>query len=191
MKTLSNSSGRPVLRASLLAGILALGLGACAKDIRIRGNIPDAEVVSKINPGVHSRVDIQSLLGSPSTVSTFLDSKWYYIGQKSTQFAFFEPEVLERTVLVVSFDAAGLVETTRTYDLADGQIIDPVDRITPTEGREITILQQLLGNIGKFPTQSPNPPRLGANIRPGRHAPPGAFGITTRAPRAAAARRCW
>ena len=153
MKTLSNSSGRPVLRASLLAGILALGLGACAKDIRIRGHIPDAEVVSKISPGVHSRVDIQSLLGSPSTVSTFLDSKWYYIGQKSTQFAFFEPEVLERTVLVVSFDAAGLVETTRTYDLADGQTIDPVDRITPTEGREITILQQLLGNIGKFSTQ--------------------------------------
>ncbi len=153
MKTLSNSFGRPALRVSLLAGILALGLGACAQDIRVRGNFPDSEMVSKISPGIHSRIDIQSLLGSPSTVSTFQDSKWYYIGQKSTQFAFFEPEVLERTVLVVSFDAAGLVETTRIYDLADGQAIDPVDRVTPTEGREITILQQLLGNLGKFPSQ--------------------------------------
>ncbi len=153
MKSLSNSFGRPALRASLLAGILALGLGACAQDIRVRGNIPDAEVVSKINPGVHSRIDIQSLLGSPSTKSTFQDSKWYYIGQKSTQFAFFAPEVLERTVLVVSFDAAGLVVTTRTYDLADGRTIDPVDRITPTEGREISILQQLIGNLGRFPAQ--------------------------------------
>ena len=62
-------------------------------------------------------------------------------------------QVLERLVLVVSFDAAGLVETTRTYDLADGQTIDPVDRVTPTEGREISILQQLLGNLGKFPSQ--------------------------------------
>ena len=153
MKSLSNSFGRPALRASLLAGILALGLGACAQDIRVRGNIPDAEAVSKINPGVHSQIDIQSLLGSPSTVSTFQDSKWYYIGQKSTQFAFFAPEVLERTVLVVSFDAAGLVVTTRTYDLADGRTIDPVDRITPTEGREISILQQLIGNLGRFPAQ--------------------------------------
>jgi outer membrane protein assembly factor BamE (lipoprotein component of BamABCDE complex) len=153
MKTLSNSFGRPALRASLLAGILALGLGACAQDIRVRGNIPDSEAVSKINPGVHSRIDIQSLLGSPSTVSTFQDSKWYYIGQKSTQFAFFEPEVLERTVLVVSFDAAGFVETTRTYALEDGQPIDPVDRVTPTEGREMSILQQLIGNLGKFPSQ--------------------------------------
>ncbi len=153
MKTLLNSFGRPALRASLLVGILALGLGACAKDIRVRGNFPDSEVVSKINPGIHSRIDIQSLLGSPSTVSTFQDSKWYYIGQKSTQFAFFEPEVLERTVLVVSFDAAGLVETTRTYALEDGQPIDPVERVTPTEGREISILQQLIGNLGKFPSQ--------------------------------------
>ncbi len=153
MKTLSNSFGRPALRASLLAGILALGLGACAQDIRVRGNIPDSEVISKINPGIHSRLDIQSRLGSPSTVSTFQDSKWYYIGQRSTQFAFFEPEVLERTVLVVSFDTAGLVETTRTYALEDGQPIDPVDRITPTEGREMSILQQLIGNLGKFPSQ--------------------------------------
>lgn len=153
MKTLSNSFGWPALRASLLAGILALGLGACAQDIRVRGNIPDTEVIAKINPGVHSRIDIQSLLGSPSTVSTFLDSKWYYIGQKSTQFAFFEPEVLERTVLVVSFDADGFVETTRTYALEDGQPIDPVGRITPTEGRELSILQQLIGNLGKFPTR--------------------------------------
>ena len=153
MKSLSNSFGRPTLRVSLLVGILALGLGACAKDIRVRGNIPDSEVVAKINPGIHSRIDIQSLLGSPSTVSTFQDSKWYYIGQKSTQFAFFEQEVLERTVLVVSFDAAGLVVTTQTYALKDGQPIDPVDRITPTEGRDLSILQQLLGNIGKYSNQ--------------------------------------
>ncbi len=150
MKKLANSRGRPRLRISLLAGFLALGLGACAEDIRVRGNIPDTEVVSKINPGVHSRIDIESLLGSPSTISTFQDSKWYYIGHKSTQFAFFEPEVLERKVLVVSFDKSGFVETTRTYDLADGHSIDPVDRITPTEGRVYTFMHQLIGNLGRF-----------------------------------------
>ena len=153
MKTHSISFGRPALRASLLVGLLALGLSACAEDIRVRGNIPDTEVIAKINPGVHSRIDIESLLGSPSTVSTFQDSKWFYIGQKSTQFAFFEPEVLERTVLVVSFDKSGFVETTQTYALVDGKTIDPVDRITPTEGRDMSIFQQLLGNLGKFPTK--------------------------------------
>ncbi len=107
-------------------------------------------MVSKINPGVHTRIDIASLLGSPSTVSTFQDSKWYYIGQKTTQFAFFEPEILERKVLVISFDDAGYVADTRTYGIEDGKIIDPVERITPTEGRELSIIQQLLGNLGRF-----------------------------------------
>jgi outer membrane protein assembly factor BamE (lipoprotein component of BamABCDE complex) len=150
MKKLPNSRGRPTIRVSLLAGFLALGLGACAEDIRVRGNMPDTTVVARINPGIHTRGDIESLLGSPSTVSTFQDSTWYYIGQKSTQFAFFEPEVLERRVLVVSFDKSGFVETTRIYELADGHIIDPVDRITPTEGRDYTFMQQLIGNLGRF-----------------------------------------
>jgi outer membrane protein assembly factor BamE (lipoprotein component of BamABCDE complex) len=150
MKKLPNGRGRPRIRVSLLAGFLALGLGACAEDIRVRGNIPDSAVVARINPGIHTRGDIESLLGSPSTVSTFQDSKWYYVGQKSTQFAFFKPEVLERKVLVVSFDKSGFVETTRTYDLADGHSIDPVDRITPTEGRDYTFMQQLIGNLGRF-----------------------------------------
>lgn len=153
MNNLSNSKKRPRLRAALLAGTLAVTLGACAQTVQVRGNIPDEEIISKINPGVHSRIDIASLLGSPSTVSTFQDSKWYYIGQKSTQFAFFAPEVLERKVLVVSFDDAGVVVSTQTYALEDGKIIDPVDRITPTEGREITLLQQLLGNLGRFSGQ--------------------------------------
>ncbi len=138
------------LRSVLLAGAVALALGACEQSVQVRGNIPDVDMVSKINPGIHTRVDIASLLGSPSTVSTFQDSKWYYIGQKTTQFAFFEPEVLERKVLVISFDDAGYVANTKTYGLEDGKIIDPVERITPTEGRELSIIQQLFGNLGRF-----------------------------------------
>ncbi len=125
-------------------------MGACAQSVQVRGNIPDVDMVSKINPGIHTRVDIASLLGSPSTVSTFQDSKWYYIGQKTTQFAFFEPDVLERKVLVISFDDAGYVANTKTYGLEDGKIIDPVERITPTEGSELSVIQQLFGNLGRF-----------------------------------------
>ncbi|HEY5597739.1 MAG TPA: outer membrane protein assembly factor BamE [Kiloniellales bacterium] len=136
----------------IFAVMLPLALGACAQDISVRGNLPDPEAVSKISPGVHSRADVASLLGSPSTISTFEDSKWFYIGQKTTQFAFFAPEVLERKIIEISFAADGKVEESKIYSLADGKEIEPVDRITPTEGRELTILQQLLGNVGRFPT---------------------------------------
>ena len=139
---------------AMVGTVLAIGLSACAQDISIRGNMPLDEDLARIAPGVHSRNDVARLLGSPSTVSTFEDSKWYYIGQKTTVFAFFAPEVLERKVVVVSFDDAGTVAETKTIGLADGQDIDPVDRITPTEGRKKNLLQEIFGNIGRFGTST-------------------------------------
>ena len=127
-----------------------LALVACGTAVQVRGNIPEPEDVAVIEPGVHSRQDIVDLLGSPSTVSTFQDRKWYYIGQKTQQNAFSRPEVLDRTVLVITFDDAGYVDQTINYTLADGHQIEPVARITPTEGKELTLLQQFFGNIGRF-----------------------------------------
>ncbi len=137
-------------KAPLIAGLCAAGffVSACSSDVQVRGNLPDPEIVGEIETGVHSRRQVAERLGSPSAISTFEDRKWYYVGQKSTQFAFFEPEVLERNVLVVTFDGTGKVDETKTYTLADGQIIDPVSRTTPTEGRELTVLQQIFGNLG-------------------------------------------
>ena len=64
----------------------------------------------------------------------------------------------ERSIVVVSFDTTGYVEETAVYHLEDGRQIDPVDRITPTEGRELTVLQQLLGNFGRLPTPGSSSP---------------------------------
>lgn len=135
------------------AAALTVALAACDKTIRVHGNMPDPEVIAEIQPGVDDRTGVVDKLGSPSAVSTFIDNKWYYIGQRSEQFAFLNPDILERSVLVVSFGQNGLVDDTLLYTLEDGQILTPIDRVTPTEGKELTILQQLFGNIGRFPTE--------------------------------------
>ncbi len=129
---------------------LALLVAACSGNVNVHGNLPDPELVAEIEPGSYGQRDVAGLLGSPSTISTFGDSRWYYVGQRVSTFAFFKPKVLERNILVVSFDDNGRVADTRTYTLADSRDIDPVDRITPTEGRDLTIVQQLLGNFGRF-----------------------------------------
>ncbi len=134
----------------LLAACAVIGLSACGNNVQLRGNTPDPEDVAGIQPGVHSRQDIIDLLGSPSTVSTFQDRKWYYIGQKTEEIAFMKPEVIDRQILVVTFDENGLVEDTQMYGMDDAQEVDPVARVTPTEGRDLTLLQQLFGNIGRF-----------------------------------------
>ncbi len=116
--------------------------------------MPEPEAIAEIRTGTYGRDDVAQLLGSPSAVSTFEDARWYYIGQKTRQLAFLKPDILERRVLVVSFDGNGRVNDTRTFTLEDGRVIDPVSRETPTEGREQTLLQQLFGNIGRFPAET-------------------------------------
>ncbi len=130
-----------------------LALSACGGDTIVRGNMPDVEEIAAIDPGIDTRDDVVERLGSPSALSSFLDRKWYYIGQTTHHFAFLKPEVVDRSVLMVSFDGTGKVEETVLYTLNDGQNIDPVSRKTPTEGKKLTILQQLFGNLGRFPTE--------------------------------------
>lgn len=152
-RDMSRSAKRVCRTAFLVAAIAAL-LSACSGNIRVHGNMPEPETVAEIRTGAYGRDDVAQLLGSPSAVSTFEDARWYYIGQKTKQLAFLKPDILERRVLVVSFDDNGRVNSTRTFTLEDGRVIDPVSRETPTEGRELTLLQQLFGNIGRFPAES-------------------------------------
>ena len=140
-----------------LATALSLLLAACGSPVQVRGQIPDTDSIEAIKAGVQRREDVRELLGTPSTISTFEDQKWYYIGQKSIDYTFKKTKVLERSVLVVSFDGTGRVDEKAFYTLADGWEIDPVARITPTEGREMTIMQQLLGNLGRLPSSTGTP----------------------------------
>ena len=140
----------PSVGVYLFLACTVAGLTACGNTVQQRGNTPNPDDIATIKPGVHSRQDIVDLLGSPSTISTFEDRKWYYIGQKTEQIAFLKPEVLDRKVLVITFDESGVVETTSSYGIANAHDVQPVERVTPTEGRDLSVIQQLFGNIGKF-----------------------------------------
>ena len=135
------------------AALLALALAACTGRVDTRGNLADPEVISQITPGESTRGTVEDLLGSPTTVATFNDSTWYYIGRKTERFAFFEPEVLEQQVVAIHFDQAGTVTDVKIYGPDDAREVELVERTTPTAGRELTVLQQLFGNLGRFNTE--------------------------------------
>ena len=145
--------GRLRYRRLALAGVgLAVALTAtgCAPRIDQRGNKPDEEQVVLINPGVDDKNRVSELIGTPSTISTFDDRTWYYISKRTETTAFLDPEIKDQEVLAVAFDESGIVESMRIYGQEDGRTIAYVDRTTPTEGNELTIIQQLLGNLGRF-----------------------------------------
>jgi len=53
------------------------------------------------------------------------------------------------TITEITFNEAGQVAAVRTLGLEDGQRIAMNDRETPTRGRELTVLEQLLGTVGR------------------------------------------
>src|SRR3546814_5080921 len=94
-----------------------------------------------------------TLLGSPSTSSTFPDwgTTYYYISSETEAVAFLAPEVIEQQVLAIAFDkSTSKVKDIKRYGLKDGKQIAFVDRETPTRGKELTVLEQLFGNFGRF-----------------------------------------
>jgi len=129
---------------------LAAAVAACTPVLETRGYLPDEDALSHLEIGSMERADIAGLLGTPSTVDPFADDTWIYVTRKTQKYAFFSPTVLEQNVLVVRFGESGAVSEVNRYTLADGKLIDPVSRTTPSPGRELSLIEQLLGNVGKF-----------------------------------------
>lgn len=132
------------------AAMLALAVAGCNATVDQRGYVPDPEDLARVKPGMQGREEVREILGTPSSMSAFSDERWYYISKKTKTWAFLTPEVLEQKVTVVDFDEGGLVKDLRYLTLEDGLLVDPVTRKTPAPGRELTFMEQLLGNLGKF-----------------------------------------
>ncbi|WP_137389385.1 outer membrane protein assembly factor BamE [Rhodoligotrophos defluvii] len=148
-------SRRIVLRNGLLALGLAGAIAACSPVVDHRGYLPHGDDIKKVQPGM-SKTEVQALLGSPSTTATvnFHGDSYYYISDTVEQAAFFKPTVVERQIFAVRFNQNDQVESFALYGLEDGRVIDFSTRQTPTRGKELTILQQLFSNVGKFSPDS-------------------------------------
>ncbi|HXP73906.1 MAG TPA: outer membrane protein assembly factor BamE [Stellaceae bacterium] len=136
------------------AAILVAPLGACSPTVNTRGNLPSPDLLAQIKPGVTDKASVTQLLGSPSSVASFDDTTWYYISQKSEELAFFKPEVRDPEVVAVIFDKDGTVKDVQKRSSKTPRSIEPVARTTPAPGKELSFIEQLIGNFGKFNTNS-------------------------------------
>jgi outer membrane protein assembly factor BamE (lipoprotein component of BamABCDE complex) len=133
-------------RTLVLAGLL----GACAPTVELRGHITDEASVNALKAGVDNRESVSDTLGTPSAIATFDTDVWFYISTRQERFAFFDPKVLERNILAIEFDGKGNMGAVRRYSAVNGRVVEIVGRETPTKGKELTFLEQMFGNFGRF-----------------------------------------
>lgn len=148
--------------------IVLILLAACSPNVETRGHLMDADWKEQIHEG-SSREDVTKTLGSPSSISSFGDETWYYITARRESFAFFKPEVAEKKTVAVTFDSGGAVSSIEELDGTQSKQFATISRTTPTEGHQMTFMEQLLGNIGRFNTPKDSTPGSVSNRRgPGR-----------------------
>ena len=109
----------------------------------------------EVNPadlkvGEDTKSTVMGKLGSPSATSTFDPNIWFYMSQTTDRVAFYQPRVAMRDIVAVTFDkSTEQVLAVNSYTLRDGKVFAYNSRETPTRGRELSILEQLLGNVGR------------------------------------------
>lgn len=160
-----------LLRRLIALGCLGLATAACTPTESLHGNLVTDTELKSIHVGVSKRDDVDSALGTPTAVGTFDKNTWYYVGSQMKQEAFFRPEPVDRRVIAVTFDDSGTVSKLKELGLKDGRSVVPTAGATPTPGQSMTILQQLVGNIGRF-SGLPQQQQSGVGI-PGSNIPGG------------------
>jgi len=105
------------------------------------------------------RLSVPIIYGSPERWKSMQADGFYRDknGKTMVPLVMFKRDSFTKNNLGISFGDGNKVNNLKYYGLEEGKIISYVDRTTPTRGRELTILQQLFGNLG----------RLGAGSLPG------------------------
>lgn len=141
----------PRFAAAALATSLVIGaLSACAPITSHSGFQAIESDPKDVKVGEDTKSSVRQRLGSPSTTSTFDPNVWFYVNQVKERVAFRRPQVVSRNVTAVTFNKdSEVVERVDNLTLKDGKVIAFNGRETPTRGREMTILEQLLGTVGR------------------------------------------
>ncbi|MEM6438582.1 MAG: outer membrane protein assembly factor BamE [Pseudomonadota bacterium] len=127
---------------------LVLALAACEPIVRTHGYTPTDSQLDAVQPGLDTAQTVSAKIGRPSTGGVIRDDTWFYVSSRTETLAYNAPEVVERRVIAVRFDGDGVVDAVDRFGLEDGRVINLVTRATPTFGRELTVLQQIFGNLG-------------------------------------------
>jgi outer membrane protein assembly factor BamE (lipoprotein component of BamABCDE complex) len=154
----STFSSRPAHIVSLLG--VAVALSACntskmvgdlnPRETLHQGYVMDQQSLDLVPVG-SSREQVLLALGTPSTTATFDNEVFYYISQtRQRSVAFAKPKLVDQRVLAVYFGADGRVTNIANYGLKDGKVFDFISRTTPTGGKDMNFLSQMIAGAGKM-----------------------------------------
>lgn len=135
--------------------VLALALGAalagagCTAVYHNHGYVPTEEELAQIEVGTSTQQDVASAIGRPSSTGLLKGAGWFYVGSRWKHYGARAPQEIDRQVVAVSFDEAGVVENVERFGLERGEVVVLSRRITKSNIKGISLIRELLGSIGR------------------------------------------
>ncbi len=143
----STAGLRPIFWLASLA-MMTVAVSGCTRIKQAQGYLIDETLLTSIQPGVDNRDSVTKTLGRPTFAAQFDAGSWYYVSRNTGQYGFARPKVINQSILVVSFDAAGTVTKVERRGMEQIARISPEKDKTDTLGRDTGFFADVFGNIG-------------------------------------------
>ena len=135
------------MRGTVLA--VCLGIAACSPVYRNHGYVPLDQDMKESAVGTSTKEDVAAIVGRPASQGVLTDGGWYYVGSRFKSYGGLPEAEVDRQVVAITFDEAGVVENVERFGLERGRVIVLSRRVTDSNIKGMSFLRQLLGNIGR------------------------------------------
>lgn len=130
--------------------LLLLGTLACTPIIRDHGYAPTDPELATLTIGTDSRAEVVEKVGRPSAEGLLNDDQWFFVQSRWEAVGPRAPVEIDRQVVVLSFSDNGTLRNVERFGLEDGRVVTLSRRVTDSSIQSVTLIGQLLGNIGRL-----------------------------------------
>ncbi|MEL6564536.1 MAG: outer membrane protein assembly factor BamE [Pseudomonadota bacterium] len=128
----------------------SLTLAACSPQFRNHGYIPPEEELQELAVGIDTRASVEDVVGSPTAGGVLEGGDFFYVAHTTRTFGPRRPQVIDRQVLAMTFDAEGILQNIERFGLEEGRVVVLERRVTDSGVTDTSFLRQLLGSFGRI-----------------------------------------
>ena len=132
------------LRAYIIV-LLGSFVLSCTTNIKNYGYTPSNSDLENLVIGSDNRQSVTKKLGLPATAG--LEGAYYYVKSTFNSPGFKAAKLVDRRVVVVSFDQRNKLKNIETFNVDNGSFVRLDYRVTETGLDNTSILQQIIGSI--------------------------------------------
>ena len=125
-------------------------LVGCTATFRNHGYVPSEDELAALELGKDTRDSGIEAVGAPGFGGVLDSSAFFYVQSRVRNEMFYAPTVIDRQVVALSFDSAGVLRNVERFGLEDGQVGPLARRVTDNSVQNNGLLRQLLRNWGNF-----------------------------------------